>query len=166
MDGELSFAQAYADHATAVFRLAFALTGSRTEAEDTTAEVFARAFASEEPIRAESVRGYLCAIARNLVASQRRRPLLEVAQPDAIDEIADPGEGPERRLELMQLAAGADAAVLALAPVDRGVLLLSALDGLSASAVGEALGLTAANVRVRLHRIRRRLSQTLLESPL
>jgi RNA polymerase sigma factor (sigma-70 family) len=162
MDGTLDFGTVYREHAGAVYRLAYVLTGSRSDADDCTAEAFARAFAGAERIEAGTVRGYLMTIVRNLVASSGRRPALELTEPDTVDAAIDPGEGPEQRFALWQLAARAQDALAALAPAYRG-LLLCALDGQNAEAIGADLGLSPVNVRVRLHRIRRRLSESLME---
>ena len=76
------FSSIYRQHVDAVFRLAFLLTGQRAEAEDLTSETFARALASTGAIRHETVRSYLYAITRNLVASRQRRPVVEQADPE------------------------------------------------------------------------------------
>ena len=162
MDEILDFGSVYREHAGAVYRLAYVLSGTRSDADDLTAEAFARAFAGAGRIEAASVRGYLMTIVRNLAASSGRRPALELLESDTVDAAVDPGEGPEQRLALWQLAARAQDALAALAPADRG-LLLCALDGRNSEAIGVELGLSPVNVRVRLHRIRRRLSESLME---
>ena len=161
MDELLDFSKVYREHAGAVFRLAYVLAGTRHEAEELTAEAFARAFAGAERIEAQSVRAYLMAIVRNLVASSGRRPAIE-QQSEEIALAVDPGESPEQRFALWQLAARAEHAIASLAPLDRG-LLLGALEGQTAAALGADLDLSPVNVRVRLHRIRQRLSETLME---
>ena len=162
MDELLDFSKVFREHSGAVYRLAFVLTGTRHEADELTAEAFARAFASAERIEAASVRAYLMAIVRNLVASSGRRPVVEQPESDEVARAADPGETPEQRFALWQLAARAQDAIASLAPLDRG-LLLGALEGQSAAALGADLDLSPVNVRVRLHRIRQRLSETLME---
>ena len=82
MTASQTFAQIYRQHAPAVFGLALLLCGNRSDAEDLTSEAFARAFASGGAIAQASARSYLYAIVRTLVASQRRRPAVEVAGVD------------------------------------------------------------------------------------
>ncbi len=69
MDGPASFSDIYRQHAGAVFRLAWLLTGDRSDAEDLTSEAFARALAGEGRIVQATVRSYLYAIVRNLASS-------------------------------------------------------------------------------------------------
>ena len=154
------FTLIYRQHADAVFRLAFLLTGQRAEAEDLTSETFARALASAGAIRHETVRSYLYAIVRNLVASRHRRPALE--QPDPDDALAqaahDPDPGPEDQLEIRQRLAQAGAGLAALKERDRQVLVLCGIDGLDPNQIADALGIEPGAVRVRLHRARRQLA--------
>lgn len=156
------FSTLYRQHADAVFRLAFLLTGQRAEAEDLTSETFARALASAGAIRHDTVRSYLYAIVRNLVASRQRRPAVE--QPDleeAAAQVADPDPGPEEQLAIRQRLARAGAGLAALKERDRQVLLLCGVDGLDPAEIADALGLEPGAVRVRLHRARRQLAARL-----
>ena len=156
----LAFADLYCAHADAVFRLAWLLTGDRHEAEDLTSEAFARALAGEGAIVQASVRSYLYAIVRNLAASRRRRPVVEVAaEEETVAEAIDAEPGPEQRLELRERLAHAGAGLARLREGERQVLLLSGLHGLSIAEIADALGLEPGHVRVRLHRARQRLLQ-------
>lgn len=95
-------------------------------------------------------------------STRRRRAAAQAAARDGAldDELADdgaaaPDAGSLRRVAVAELAAACDAC---LDPVDVE-LLLRWFDGEEdAAALGEALGLTAANVRVRKHRALRRLA--------
>jgi RNA polymerase sigma-70 factor, ECF subfamily len=160
MDPPSDFALIYRQHAEAVFRLAFLLTGQRAEAEDLTSETFARALASAGAIRHGTVRSYLYAIVRNLVASRQRRPTLEQADPDdaAAQAAHAPDPGPEEQLEIRQRLAHAGAGLAALKERDRQVLVLCGVDGLDPAQIADALGLDPGAVRVRLHRARLKLA--------
>jgi RNA polymerase sigma-70 factor (ECF subfamily) len=162
MDPAPGFAILYRQHAGPVFRLAWLLSGDRTEAEDLTSEAFARALAGIGRIRQDSVRSYLYAIVRNELASRRRRPAVELAvEPSELESAVDPEPGPEQRAALRQALARAGAALARLREPERQVLLLSGLHGLSVSEIGDALGLAPGHVRVRLHRARRSLGALL-----
>jgi RNA polymerase sigma-70 factor (ECF subfamily) len=159
MDSPPDFAQVYRLHADAVFRLAFLLCGQRAEAEDLTSETFARALASAGAIRHETVRSYLYAIVRNLVASRHRRPALEQPDPEELAAQApDPDPTPEAQLEIRQRLAHAGAGLAALKERDRQVLVLCGVEGLDPHQIADALGLDPGAVRVRLHRARRQLA--------
>ena len=156
MEQALGFSEIYQQHAEAVFRLAWMLSGDRHEAEDLTSEAFVRALAGAGRIEQTTVRSYLYAIVRNLAASRRRRPALVelVTDVEKIAAAAEPEPGPEQRAELRQRLAHASAALEALREGDRRVLLLCCVHGLSSLEIADALGLEPGTVRVRLHRAR------------
>ena len=159
MDPTLSFSEIYRQHAEAVFRLAWMLSGERSEAEDLTSEAFARALAGAGRIEQATVRSYLYAIVRNLVSSRHRRPAVEVAVEDEqLSNSAEPDPGPEQRAELRQRLAHASAGLAAMRESDRQVLLLCGVHGMSNLEIADALGIDAGHVRVRLHRARRQLA--------
>lgn len=56
----------YEWHSRDVYRYAFWLSGSADDADDITSKTFARAWVGRDEIRAETVKAYLFAIARNL----------------------------------------------------------------------------------------------------
>ena len=98
MDQTMSFSEIYRQHADAVFRLAWMLSGNRSEAEDLTSEAFARALAGAGRIEQATVRSFLYAIVRNLVISQQRRPAVELAVDDEqLSDAIEPDPGPEPR---------------------------------------------------------------------
>jgi RNA polymerase sigma-70 factor (ECF subfamily) len=159
MDRTLSFAEIYREHAEAVYRLAWLLSGNRSEAEDLTSEAFARALAGSGPIQQATVRSYLYAIVRNLVSSRLRRPVIELpADDEQFGNTPDTDAGPEQRSEIRQRLAHASAGLAAMRESDRHVLLLCGVHGLSNLEIADALGIGAAHVRVRLHRARQQLA--------
>lgn len=164
MDATLSFSDLYRQHAGAVYRLAWLLTGDRSDAEDLTSEAFARALAGEGRIVQATVRSYLYAIVRNLANSRLRRPTVEVADADRIADTADAEPGPEQLAELRQRLIRASAGLSTLRECERQVLVLCGLHGLDTAEVADALGLAPGHVRVRLHRARRRLESFLDDS--
>jgi len=165
MEQALSFTELYRQHAEAIFRLAWMLSGERGEAEDLTAETFARAFASNSRIEQATVRSYLYAIVRNLVASRQRRPMHELTgDAEQIAGAIDPDPGPEQRLELRQRLAHASAGLATLRESDRQVLVLFGVHGMSNQEIADALGLEPGNVRVRLHRARQQLAAFITSS--
>ena len=152
MDPSLSFSEIYRQHADAVFRLAWMLSGNRSDAEDLTSEAFARALAGAGRIEQTTVRSYL-------VSSRQRRPQLELAaDEDRLGNAVEPEPGPEQRAALRQQLARASTGLDALRAADRQVLLLCGVHGLSNLEIADALGLPPGHVRVRLHRARRQLA--------
>ena len=156
MDPTLSFDHVYRRHAADLYRFAYWLAGSKAEADDLTAEAFARAFVSFGSIRAATVKGYLFTIVRNLHADAHRGQR-EEAMPEAYDA-ADLAPGPEEH------AIAADRLSftlerLALLPYsDRTALLMRAEGGLAYEEIATALGITVTNAKVKVHRAREKLA--------
>lgn len=160
MDVAPCFAEIYRQHAAAVYRLAWLLSGDRHEAEDLTSECFARALGGDGTIRHATVRSYLYAIVRNLVASRQRRPAIELpADDERLAAIPGADADPEQRAELRQRLAQASSGLAALREPERQVLVLCGVHGLDTAEIADALGIDAGAVRVRLHRARRALSR-------
>ena len=144
-----SFAEVYGAHAKAVFRFALHLTGNHAEAEDLTAETFARLWTARR-VRLPTVRAYLFTIARNLFLEQCR---IKRRTEEVDDCVEDGSPSPE------EIAVGRDEAkrlwkcLQALPEADRSALLMRA-DGLSYEEIAHALGITLSNAKVKIHRAR------------
>ncbi len=155
---ELDFPALYERHAQDVHRFALFLSGDLQTAEDVTAETFARAWVARGRIRAGSVKAYLLAIARNLCRdigrARRDRGDASLAEHDVADTAAGPDRAAQSRDELRLVLA----ALQALPETDRAVVLMAAVDGMSHQLIAEATGLSAAAVKVRIHRARVRLN--------
>ncbi len=148
------FHQLYVAHARDVHRFAAYLTGSADEADDVTAEVFLRAWAGVETIRQSTARGYLIAIARNIVRDGLRRK----KRLTAITGDAESASGtPEQSLEFQQTMD----ALNALPQELREPLMMSVKAGMSYEDVAAELGLTLSNVKIRIFRARQRLADTM-----
>jgi RNA polymerase sigma-70 factor, ECF subfamily len=149
---EASFEDLYRAHSGSVYRFVLYLTHNTAVADDVTAETFLRVWSSPVPVQMETVRGWLLAIARNLVFEQARKTRREAEVTDLacalrLDESID------ARREL--------AAVLAelgnLSEADRSALLLRSEGELSYREIAHIVGSTEQAVRVRVFRARARL---------
>lgn len=153
--------------------LCYRMTGNAADAEDLVQETFIRAL--EHPPRQtdESVRPWLIRVAinlsRDLLRRRRRRTytgewLPSPVPTDESDNIASyeppslAKDSPAVRYDLIESISFAFlVAIEALTPVQRAVLLLRDVFDYSTSETAEALGITEANVKVHLHRARRRM---------
>ena len=141
----------YRRYATDVFRFALYLTGNRSDAEDITSETFVRVWTSTEAIRMQTVKGYLCTIARNLFLQGMRKQSRNVELPDQLhDHAAGPQERAEQKAQLEQVMAR----LQKLPEIDRAALLMRALEDLSYEEIALALGISLAAVKVKIHRAR------------
>lgn len=152
-----TFEQLYRQHASDVFRFALYLSGNRHDAEDITAETFVRAFASPEPIRMNTVKGYLFTIARNLFLQSLRGRKRDV---ELDDTLPDRGAEPGARVEADSELAAVLAALQKLPEVDRAALLMRAADEMPYEEIARALGISLASAKVKIHRARLALAPT------
>lgn len=139
-------------------------------AEDLLQETFVRAIragrAGEDP---ERLRAYLFTIARNLVTDHSRRPrLLSLegaagADPDGAEhEVEDTAtESPEAGARRGELLRRVGTALAALPERYRTAFRLAAVEQKSYREIGETTGWTLDQVRVNVHRARRRLIEEL-----
>jgi RNA polymerase sigma-70 factor (ECF subfamily) len=137
-----------------VFRFAMYLCGSRSDAEDITAETFVRAWTAGVPIEVATVKGYLFTIARHLFLQGLRRSSRQTTL-DA--DLPDPAPAAARRLEDQVELDAVLARLQTLPEVDRAALLMRALEGLPYQEIAVALGISVASARVKVHRARARL---------
>ncbi|MET3807255.1 RNA polymerase sigma-70 factor (ECF subfamily) [Nakamurella sp. UYEF19] len=155
-------ADLYRNHGAALLQYLTARVGAAA-AEDLTAETFIVAIRRRDMF--DDARGtgraWLFGIASNAVREHFRREVryLRVVVRAGAQRADDQShaDAVDDRLDAEAAVARLVPRLLSLSPVDRDVLLLTSWAGLGPSEVAEALGLTAATVRSRLHRIRRKL---------
>jgi RNA polymerase sigma-70 factor (ECF subfamily) len=156
------------DHIDRLYRAAWAMCGSREEAEDLVQETFARVLRKPRLLSADDDIAYLLHALRNVHRSacraRSRRPAT-VPMLDAWQEPGDPNAvDPQARLEVLDIYAE----IAALPEVLRDAVLAVDLVGMSYREAARALGAKDATITTRLHRGRRRIAQALnvpVESP-
>ncbi|MYE46858.1 MAG: sigma-70 family RNA polymerase sigma factor [Chloroflexi bacterium] len=160
-------------HQNAAYSLAFRFLRSREAAEDVTQESFVRAWRAIETFRGERFRSWLLRIvanaARDELRRRKRRPQrsLDEARDDpdmASIDPAEPGLGPQERVEQSELRAVLERALAELPEEWRMAVLLSDVHGMSYEEVSEATGVPLGTVKSRLSRARARLRDLLSES--
>src|SRR5438445_10073601 len=119
------------DHVDRLYRAAWALSGSREDAEDLVQETYAQVLARPRLLRNEDDLGYLLRALRNTLLNHKRtqtRRLRTGPLPDELDRVADPrARLPEAALEAAELYA----AVAGLPGDFRDVLVAVDIAGLS-----------------------------------
>jgi RNA polymerase sigma-70 factor (ECF subfamily) len=153
-----------------LFRVARGILTDDTEAEDVAQEAWLRAFRELAGFRGEArFATWLTRIACHeaLARANKRRRLVPInGGGDGGGEPPEPPAetpGPEREVASRELQALLQEAVEVLPDPLRTVFCLREIELLSTEETAEALGLTVENVRVRLHRAKRSLRQTLDE---
>lgn len=153
-------------HAAAVLRLARSVTGRRETAEDVLQQTFLTAYTQAATFRGEeSARAWLLTIARHAayrmgVKDSRERPADEAL----VDLGIQAGWGqddPETLTLRAQREEALTAALEALDPEDRAIVVLRDLEGLSGTEAAKVLDVSEAAMKSRLHRARLRLAAAL-----
>lgn len=152
----IEFETLYERHAGAVFRFALSLSGDRAMAEDITSETFIRVWTARERVDVATVAGYLFTIARHLflqgVSKERRRGPL-------IHEPADAKPGAHVQAEGREELEAVIADLQTLPEPDRAALLMRAEEQMPYEDIAAALGITAGNAKVEVHRARLKLAE-------
>jgi RNA polymerase sigma-70 factor, ECF subfamily len=145
------------DHVDRLYRAAWALTGSREDAEDLVQDTYVRVLAKRRFLRREDDLGYLLRVLRNTFLNERRtrsrRPRTSPL-PEGAEFIEQRGSThPERALEAREIYE----AIAALPEEFRDVLVAVDVAGLSYREAADALGTREGTVMSRLYRARQQI---------
>jgi RNA polymerase sigma-70 factor, ECF subfamily len=145
------------DHLDRLYRAAWALCGSRADAEDLVQETYARVLARPRLLRNQDDLGYLLRALRNTLLNRKRtesRRLRPGPLPDRLDVVADPhAREPQAALDACELYA----AIAALPGHFRDVFVAVDITGLSYKEAARALRIPEGTVMSRLYRGRQQV---------
>lgn len=143
----LDFESFFREEHPRIYRLAYLLTGDRTEAADIAQEAMARALERWDRVRSmASPGGYVVRIAVNLHHRRLRRLRLRPRETEASRmESGDPAALAAVHGDVMR-------ALLALPAGQRQALVLTEWLELDSAEAGRALGIRPSSVRARVHR--------------
>ena len=131
---------------------------SREDADDAVAEAYAIAWRRQRDIPRNAELGWLIGVTRRVLANTRRSRRRAGALHALLDlQPRAPGPDPADRVEDAELRA----ALMALSPLDREAVVLTAWFDLPSADAARALGITPAAFRMRAARARRRLRAAL-----
>jgi RNA polymerase sigma-70 factor, ECF subfamily len=153
-------------HGRDVFRTAFRVTGSESDAEDVVQTVFLRLLANRHAgrVRRDEAGAYLRRAATNaaLDCLRRRKTRAGVALDDAPPQaMADETPSPERQASGAGLRRALRDGLSKLNPRAAEAFVMRHLEGLTNGEVAEVLGTSAPVVAVTLHRARKSLQKHL-----
>lgn len=152
---------ALGDHLDRLYRAAWALCGSREDAEDLVQDTYARVLSRPRMLRSDDDLGYLLRVLRNTFVS-RHRAASRRPRTEAFAEGFDPPDArSDRQPEAAIGTADLFAAIAALPVEFRDALVAVDVAGLSYREAGRLLGAREATITSRLHRARRRVTDQL-----
>lgn len=165
---QLAYAQLVQRHQRRLLGLLMHACGSYEMAEDLAQETFARVYQKLHLFEGRSsFYTWLCRIAMNLLANERRRKRIENQSAregfDAVLVTSGISGTAEQQIEKDELRQCVRAAIAMLDVDRRAVLLLRDFDGLDYEQIAETLEIPVGTVRSRLHRARIEL-KSILES--
>jgi RNA polymerase sigma-70 factor (ECF subfamily) len=157
--------QSLTKHVDRLYRAAWALCGSREDAEDLVQETFARVLSRPRVLHGDDELYYLMRVLKNTFLTSRRtasrRPVTVAALEDVVTPDPKPMGQPERALEMQEVYA-----TIAALPEDFRLALV-AVDvlGLSYREAARALRVREATITTRLFRARKQVTLRLNAEP-
>jgi RNA polymerase sigma-70 factor (ECF subfamily) len=153
------------DHVDRLYRAAWALSGSRADAEDLVQDTFAKVLAKPRRIKGDDDIGYLLQVLRNTFISSRRTAARRLA-PESLDEEfapADPSTAtrPDKAVEAREVFG----LIAALPDSFRDALVAVDVAGLSYAEAAELLGTKEATITSRLFRARAQVARGMESAP-
>ncbi len=150
----LTFEELYLAYSPDVYRFACWLAGDAGDAEDITADTFFRAWMNFNTIRTETLKAYLFTIARNIylesLRKNRNHRHLQDSQPDTHSPV-------ERAIEDQSDLDAVQSFLKTLPEVDRSAFVLRIQYDLPYAEIARVLRLTESAVKVKIHRVRKKL---------
>lgn len=150
------------DHLDRLYRAAWALCGSREDAEDLVQDTFARILARPRIVRGDDDIGYLLRVLRNTFISKRRtasrRPVAASVTPEELELPEPRGTTQPEAATVTREVFG----VISALPDDfRDAIVAIDVVGLSYSEAARALGVREGTVTSRLYRARAQVAREL-----
>ncbi|QDT69471.1 ECF RNA polymerase sigma factor SigE [Planctomycetes bacterium MalM25] len=150
-----------------VYTLAYYTLGSHQDAEDATQEVLTRFWRHAGRVDPERVEGWLVRVTTNVCRDQmrkrssRREDVATEATEHALTALPSGEPGPPACAESVEAIAEIERELGGLNEPFRSLLILREVQGLSYQAIAAAMEMPLSQVRVYLHRGRRRLAKRL-----
>lgn len=161
-----AFERVVFEHKDRVHGYACYMLRNRDDARDVSQEALVRLWEHREQVPSEAIRAWLLRTTHHLCIDRLRRqavrsgPSLEDMEP----VLEDAGPAPDRSAASEQTGRRITAALGALSPRDRAIVLMREVQGMPYDEIAEALRLPLGTLKATLHRARERLRRELVQS--
>lgn len=161
------------EYEKSVYNLALRMVGNSEDAADMSQEAFIKAYNSLTSFRGDSKFSvWLYRIVSNVcldfIRSRKRKQTMSLSTEDddgdSVEmDIADDTQSPERLMEKQLTRDAVRRGLASMPPIQREILLLREIQGLSYDEIAEVLNLEAGTVKSRIFRARKKLSAFFIE---
>ncbi len=150
----INFQDLYESYASEVYRFSLWMAGDNIEAEDITSETFIRAWVYNNKIRTETLKAFLFTISRNLYLERLRKRKNQVVLNDVYP---DPTPGPDKMTESQSILKEVKKMLQTVPEIDRAAFVMRVQHELPYDEIARALKLSITAVKVKVHRVRKKL---------
>ena len=150
----INFQDLYESYASEVYRFSLWMAGDQAEAEDITSDTFIRAWVHNDKIRTETLKAFLFTISRNLYLERLRKRKNQVVLNDVYP---DPTPGPDKMTESQSILKEVKKILQTVPEIDRAAFVMRVQHELPYDEIARALKSSLTAVKVKVHRIRKKL---------
>lgn len=154
-----SFSELYDRYYADVFRFSYWISGNREDAKDITSETFTRIWTVETELNAQTVKGYLLTVARNVFLQGLKKKANQTTSSDNNSDIDVESElNTENDVVNQKSVERVVKALQLLGEPDRSILVMKAYEGLSYQEIASIYNMTVSTLKTRVHRARVKLA--------
>jgi RNA polymerase sigma-70 factor (ECF subfamily) len=149
-------------HKKMVFNLAYRLLGNYHVAEEAAQDSFVKSFQSIHSFRNDSqFATWLYRICYNTCITYKRKKILEISELNESNSGGILADQPLSSIEQMDRSVYLNRALSNLNPEDAAIVNLFYVDDIPTNEIATIVGLSEGNVRIKLHRARKKLKEQL-----
>jgi RNA polymerase sigma-70 factor (ECF subfamily) len=150
----LTFEELYISYSPDVYRFSIWLSGNAEDAEDIASETFVRAWKNFDAARTETLKAYLFTIARNIYLEWLKKNRIHGSLDDSHPDLNPPVQ---KRLEDQSDLDIVHRILQTLPESDRSAFVMRVQSNLPYAEIARVLQLTESAVKVKVHRVRKKL---------
>ena len=159
----MNFEELYDLYSKDIYRFSYWLTGNSFDAKDITSETFIRAWTKFDRIKTETLKGYLLTVAHHIFIDTIRK---KKRYTEIEDHYPDPLPSPETSAENQNQLLKVEIFLRSFSEVDKAAFILRVQQELSYEEIARVLNISLSAVKVKIHRIRKKLLEKRIKGEL